>query len=51
MKALLGWPICGGGLGLGEREVERAGGGERARVPSGAVSWYGAKSIVCDQVF
>ena len=42
----------GGDLGAGEREVERRGGGERAREVSGAVSWYGAKSMIyCGQVF
>ena len=30
---------------MGDLEVERRGGGERARSCSGAVSWYGAKSI------
>lgn len=40
--------VGGGDLGLGEREVERRGGGDRARVLSGAVSWYGAKSMVAE---
>ncbi len=36
-----------GGWGVGARgERVRFGGGDRARVDSGAVSWYGAKSIV-----
>lgn len=43
----------GGCLGSGERDFgdrddERAGGGDRARSVSGAVSWYGAKSMVYD---
>ena len=39
--------FCGGGdLGFGERELERRGGGERALLASGVVSWYGAKSIL-----
>ena len=39
--------LCGGGdLGFGERELERRGGGERALLASGVVSWYGAKSMV-----
>ena len=33
-------------MGFGERELERRGGGERALLASGVVSWYGAKSIL-----
>lgn len=35
-------PGGGRGFGIGDR---RGGGGESSRVDSGAVSWYGAKSI------
>lgn len=38
MKGSLGAPVSGGDFGLGDREFERAGGGERVRVVSGAVS-------------
>lgn len=39
--------LGGGELGFGDRDDERGGGGDRPRSVSGAVSWYGAKSMAC----